>query len=491
MKMILFLQLVFVLFGSALPAQSVAVNTDGSLPDVSSLLDIKSISKGVLIPRMNRAQRDAISTPATSLVIYQTDAEAGFYYNGGTPGFPQWKLMGDNVLPASALVLSETKPNIMLQNAGFSLNADIQLTLTNATIPANTWSEINMNNSIPDDEASYISAKAGDYIVMMKEGSVVFEIFTYRISTNMWTRAFVLNNFDVNIANDMQAGYALLSDGTSIYTLPPHTRFPINCIPPCSYYAGIKFNPANNDVLYFPINLNHSGRRGYTLIIAANKILVWGGWDENSNTYFNDGLLFDILAGTWSAVSGSPLLSPRRSASGVWTGTEVIIFGGENTGTFYTDGARLDLSTLTWSPITSNPSIDFPIRYSHWNGTEMFLFGNAGFKFNPSFNSWSSLNAGLDAIHSSENFAWTGSEYWRYNPFTQLITKFNPTTNIVLSDHPGGPSWGGGGGSVNIWCGDKLFVMNYYHPAITSRFFYPSQANGVAANRTFYLYKKN
>lgn len=82
MRKILFLLLSFLLFSSVIPAQSVAVNTDGSLPDVSSLLDIKSISKGVLIPRMNRAQRDAISTPATSLVIYQTDAEAGFYYNG-------------------------------------------------------------------------------------------------------------------------------------------------------------------------------------------------------------------------------------------------------------------------------------------------------------------------------------------------------------------------------------------------------------------------
>ena len=121
----------------------------------------------------------------------------------------------------------------------------------------------------------------------------------------------------------------------------------------------------------------------------------------------------------------------------------------------------------------------------------MFFFGIACCKFDSSSNSWSSVNGGLNAIHLGENFAWTGSEYWRYNPVTQLITKFNPTTNTVSSAHPGGPSWGGGGGSVNNWCGDKLFVMNYYHPAITSRFFYPNQTNGVAANRTFYLYKKN
>ncbi len=49
-------------------------------PNTSSLLEMKSTSKGFLIPRMTQAQRDAITSPAESLMIYQTDGTPGFYY---------------------------------------------------------------------------------------------------------------------------------------------------------------------------------------------------------------------------------------------------------------------------------------------------------------------------------------------------------------------------------------------------------------------------
>src|ERR1043165_3168461 len=53
-------------------------------PNSSSLLDITSTAKGVLVPRMNKTQRDAIATPATGLLIYQTNSTPGFYYYSGT-----------------------------------------------------------------------------------------------------------------------------------------------------------------------------------------------------------------------------------------------------------------------------------------------------------------------------------------------------------------------------------------------------------------------
>jgi len=64
--------------------QGVAINTDGTNADNSALLDIKSISKGILIPRLTAAQKTAISSPATGLLIYQTNASAGFYYYNGS-----------------------------------------------------------------------------------------------------------------------------------------------------------------------------------------------------------------------------------------------------------------------------------------------------------------------------------------------------------------------------------------------------------------------
>src|SRR5579862_3465728 len=53
-------------------------------PDASSLLEIKSTSKGLLIPRMTKVQRDAVATPATALMIYQTNNIPGFYYYNGS-----------------------------------------------------------------------------------------------------------------------------------------------------------------------------------------------------------------------------------------------------------------------------------------------------------------------------------------------------------------------------------------------------------------------
>lgn len=52
-------------------------------PDASAQLDIASTTRGVLIPRMTSAQKTAIAAPATGLLVFQTDATAGFYYYNG------------------------------------------------------------------------------------------------------------------------------------------------------------------------------------------------------------------------------------------------------------------------------------------------------------------------------------------------------------------------------------------------------------------------
>jgi hypothetical protein len=66
-------------------AQSFAINTDGSTANASALVDIKSTDKGMLIPRMSKAQKNAITTPATGLMVFQDAPDSiGFYYYNGT-----------------------------------------------------------------------------------------------------------------------------------------------------------------------------------------------------------------------------------------------------------------------------------------------------------------------------------------------------------------------------------------------------------------------
>ena len=67
----------------------VGINIDGTTPDNSAGLDVKFSNKGMLVPRMNTAQMNTISSPATGLTIFNTDCY-NFYYNAGTPSAKNW-----------------------------------------------------------------------------------------------------------------------------------------------------------------------------------------------------------------------------------------------------------------------------------------------------------------------------------------------------------------------------------------------------------------
>lgn len=80
----------------------IAINTDGSNPDNSAMLDVKATGKGFLAPRMTEAQRPV--TPVAGLLIYQTDNTPGYYfYTGsawqrfGTSASDFWQANGANI----------------------------------------------------------------------------------------------------------------------------------------------------------------------------------------------------------------------------------------------------------------------------------------------------------------------------------------------------------------------------------------------------------
>lgn len=106
-----------------LSAQNVGINNDGSSPDPSAMLDIKSNAKGLLIPRMTEVERNAIGAPATSLLIFQTDADAGFYYYTGTDwqklgaGDSHWDKIGDNIFNTNKdnVGIGTQEPNARLE----------------------------------------------------------------------------------------------------------------------------------------------------------------------------------------------------------------------------------------------------------------------------------------------------------------------------------------------------------------------------------------
>lgn len=68
-----FLTLFLVCCSFCVFSQNIAINTDGSSPDQSALLELKSDNRGFLTPRMTTVLRDAIVSPANGLLIYNTE----------------------------------------------------------------------------------------------------------------------------------------------------------------------------------------------------------------------------------------------------------------------------------------------------------------------------------------------------------------------------------------------------------------------------------
>jgi len=79
MKKLSFFITLLLLVSSALFAQ-VSINTDNTAPDNSAMLDVKSNSKGMLIPRMTQTEIEAITNPANGLVVFCTTCDRFYVY---------------------------------------------------------------------------------------------------------------------------------------------------------------------------------------------------------------------------------------------------------------------------------------------------------------------------------------------------------------------------------------------------------------------------
>ncbi len=88
-------------------SQNTGISDVAHAPASSAVLDIYSTTKGMLAPRLTLAQRGAIASPATGLLVYQTDGVPGFYYYTGSAwtlissGSNQWVSSGSSLYYSS------------------------------------------------------------------------------------------------------------------------------------------------------------------------------------------------------------------------------------------------------------------------------------------------------------------------------------------------------------------------------------------------------
>ncbi|MEZ4958240.1 MAG: tail fiber domain-containing protein [Saprospiraceae bacterium] len=93
----------FLVFFNEKTNAQISIAPSGVDPDPSAILDLQNTEKGILIPRMTAAQRDAITSPATGLMVFVTNDNSFYFYNGSS-----WSKVGAQSLALNANILSLT-----------------------------------------------------------------------------------------------------------------------------------------------------------------------------------------------------------------------------------------------------------------------------------------------------------------------------------------------------------------------------------------------
>lgn len=161
-----------------------------------------------------------------------------------------------------------------------------------------------------------------------------------------------------------------------------------------------------------------SARNLHVGLWTGTELLIWGG-RPGPGMAANDGALYDPVADSWRPITMTGAPAGRHSASAVWTGTEMIVWGGFGQSGALTDGARYNPTTDTWAPISSAGAPSGRTRQATaWTGTEMFVWGGIaginvlqdGARYNLMNDTWQTLpGAGDPSRRQGHTATWTGT----------------------------------------------------------------------------------
>ncbi len=218
-------------------AQSVAINTSGNAADNSAILDVSSTDRGVLVPRLTTTQRTGISTPATGLLVYDTDLNSFYFYSGSawtaipntttwtTSGSNQYNALSGNVgigttSPTSLLHLGHTgtSPSLYLESGSTQfphtlfIAPSTHTTSRRAAMRLDTWAILqDMNGSGTKDFTIYQTSTGQHRMSIRTDGNVGIGTNTptekLDVSGKTKTTTFQLTNGATN-------GYVLQSDAS-------------------------------------------------------------------------------------------------------------------------------------------------------------------------------------------------------------------------------------------------------------------------------------
>ena len=328
----------------------------------------------------------------------------------------------------------------------------------------NTWISMTTSNA-PEPRTHHTAVWTGTEMIVWGGNVEDHSLNTggrYNPTTNTWTRTSMSNvpHYRAHHTAIWTGTEMIIWGGTDGYTV---------------FNTGGRYNPSTNTWVSTTTVNAPQIRYLHTAIWTGSRMIVWGGnaGDDYYNT-LNTGGRYDPSTNTWAAISSVNAPEGRWFHRAVWTGSEMIVWGG-NTGfsRFFNTGGKYNPSTNSWSPtsITNAPAR----RDSHsaiWTGSEMVVWGGfvgsgntrTGGRYNPGTNSWTPTSvSNAPSARETHPAIWTGTEMivWgggNGDAFWGLSTggRYNPTTNSWATTNGNAPS--ARSGHTAVWTGTEMVV---------------------------------
>jgi len=209
-----------------------------------------------------------------------------------------------------------------------------------------------------------------------------------------------------------------------------------------------------------------TGRVYHTAVWTGIEMIVWGGEDAFGN-HFNTGGRYNPSTDSWTPTSITSAPNGRANHTAVWTGSEMIIWGGQTNFTRWNTGGRYNPATDTWA--TTN-STDAPSpRYGHtavWTGSEMIVWGgfsgsyaNTGGRYNPATDSWTATSiVNAPTGRQYHTAVWTGSEMIVWGGTNDSTGgRYNPSTDSwTATSTTNAPT--ARGSHTAVWTGSEMII---------------------------------
>jgi N-acetylneuraminic acid mutarotase len=203
--------------------------------------------------------------------------------------------------------------------------------------------------------------------------------------------------------------------------------------------------PCTDDTWTDTSFVNAFARDSHTAVWTGSEMIVWGGYNGSC---LNTGGRYDPATDSWMATSNTNAPSARDQHTAVWTGSEMIVWGGRDE-TFQplNTGGRYDPNTDSWAATSTTNAPDARLGHTPvWTGSEMIVWGgtpdtfavfNTGGRYNPGTDSWTATSTtNVPDARYLHTAVWSGSEM------------------IVWGGTNGGPDFNTGGKynpSTNSW----------------------------------------